>query len=203
MAELEIRLSGSGGQGLILAAKILAEALVAAGNNVAQSQSYEPVSRGGTSRSDLVVTKGEAAYPLGSGLDILLILDAVALHMSDGMLDKDSLVLVDSTRVPAAPVGDFTLKSLPLIETARNLGNRRVANIVALGALVSLTGICAQDMLTKVVRAKSPEKFARLNMEALNAGRALVSRATITAHGGLKNGQGLPPRYVDFATNRA
>ena len=62
--QLEIRLSGSGGQGLILAAGILAEALVAEGRSAAQSQSYEPTSRGGLSRSDLVVSDGEADYPL-------------------------------------------------------------------------------------------------------------------------------------------
>ncbi len=83
MDNVEIRFSGSGGQGLILSAKILAAALVEEGNNVAQSQSYEPVSRGGLSRSDLVVTKGEAAYPLSSGLDILMILDGAAVNGSD------------------------------------------------------------------------------------------------------------------------
>ena len=67
MDTLEIRFSGSGGQGLILAARILAAALVAQGRNVAQSQSYEPVSRGGLSRSDLVISDGEADFPLGGG----------------------------------------------------------------------------------------------------------------------------------------
>jgi 2-oxoglutarate ferredoxin oxidoreductase subunit gamma len=174
MDDVEIRFSGSGGQGLILSAKILAAALVEEGNNVAQSQSYEPVSRGGLSRSDLVVTKGEAAYPLSSGLDFLMILDGAAANASDGLLNKDSLVLVDAELVPNPPVGDFTIKSLPFTETARKLGNKRVANIVALSALVSLSGICAEDTLEEIVKAKTPAKFARLNIEALEAGRKLV-----------------------------
>ena len=77
--ELEIRLSGSGGQGLILAAGILAEAFVSEGRTVAQSQSYEPTSRGGLSRSDLVVSDGEADFPLVSELDYLVVLDQVAV----------------------------------------------------------------------------------------------------------------------------
>jgi 2-oxoglutarate ferredoxin oxidoreductase subunit gamma len=89
-------------------------------------------------------------------------------------LNKDSLVLVDAELVPNPPVGDFTIKSLPFTETARKLGNKRVANIVALSALVSLSEICAEDTLEKVVKAKTPAKFARLNMEALEAGRKLV-----------------------------
>lgn len=174
MDNVEIRFSGSGGQGLILSAKLLAAALVEEGNNVAQSQSYEPVSRGGLSRSDLVVTKGEAAYPLSSGLNFLMILDGAAANASDGLLSKGSLVLVDAELVPNPPIGDFAIKSLPFVETARKLGNKRVANIVALSALVSLSGICAEDTLERVVKANAPAKFARLNLEALEAGRKLV-----------------------------
>jgi len=177
MDNVEIRFSGSGGQGLLLSAKILASALVDEGRNVAQSQSYEPVSRGGLSRSDLVVTKGEAAYPLSSGLDILLILDGAAANASDDLLGKDTLVLVDAELVPDPPAGDFTTKSLPFTETARKLGNKRVANIVALSALVTLSGICAEETLEKHVKAKTPPKFARLNMEAVEAGRKLGAEA--------------------------
>lgn len=175
MDNIEIRFSGSGGQGLLLSAKILAAALVNEGKNVAQSQSYEPVSRGGLSRSDLVVTKGEAAYPLSSGLDILMILDGAAATASDDVLGKDTLVLVDAELVPNPPVGEFVIKSLPFTETARKLGNKRVANIVALSALVSISGICTEATLEMIVKAKTPPKFARLNMEAVEAGRELAA----------------------------
>lgn len=175
MDNTEIRFSGSGGQGLILSAKILAAALMDEGKNVAQSQSYEPVSRGGLSRSDLVVSEGEAAYPLSRGLDYLLVLDGAAAHASDGLLGADSLVLVDAELVPEPPTGAFCVESLPFLDTARGLGNKRVANIVALGALVSLSGICQQETLERIVRTKTPAKFMRLNIEALEAGQAMVA----------------------------
>lgn len=175
MENFEIRFSGSGGQGLILSAKLLSAALIVEGYNVSQSQSYEPVSRGGLSRSDLVISKGQAAFPLSRGLNYLLILDGAAANASDGLLGPNSLVLVDSELVPEPPKGDFKLVSLPFVETARKLGNKRVANIVALSALVALSGVCPVETLETVVRAKTPPKFAVLNQEAFVAGQSLAS----------------------------
>ena len=174
MDNFEIRFSGSGGQGLILSAKFLSAALVSEGYNVSQSQSYEPVSRGGLSRSDLVVSKGQPAFPLSRGLDFLLVLDGAAAQASNMLLRDDSLVMVDSELVPEPPVGKFTFLSLPFVETARDLGNKRVANIVALSALVARTGVCSTDTLEAIVRNKSPQKFARLNIEAFEVGKQLA-----------------------------
>ena len=174
MDTLELRFSGSGGQGLILAARILASALVEEGKNVAQSQSYEPVSRGGLSRSDLVVSEGEADFPLSRSLDFLLILDQAAAEASDELLDDQSVVLVDAELVQTPPKGRFMVKSLPFVETARRLGNIRVANVIALGALSSVSGICGKDVLERSLERMSPAKFARLNMEAFEAGRQMI-----------------------------
>ncbi|MFV0513712.1 MAG: 2-oxoacid:acceptor oxidoreductase family protein [Jhaorihella sp.] len=172
---LEIRFSGSGGQGLILAARILAAALVAQGRNVAQSQSYEPVSRGGLSRSDLVVSDGEADFPLGGGLDYLLVLDGAAANASDALLGDNSLVLADAELVPDPPKGAFRTRCLPFAETARQLGNRRVANIVALGALAGSGPICDNAALESCLRDMAPAKYADLNVEAFRAGQRLVA----------------------------
>lgn len=172
---MEIRFSGSGGQGLILAARILATALVSEGRSVAQSQSYEPVSRGGLSRSDLVVSDGEADYPLGGKLDYLLVLDEAAARASDGMLGPDTLVLADAELVPDPPRGDFRTVVLPFAETARGLGNKRVANIVALGALAGSGTVVGEAALEDSLRRMAPPKYRDLNVEAFRAGRALVA----------------------------
>ncbi len=175
MDNFEVRFSGSGGQGLILSAKLLSAALIAEGFNVSQSQSYEPVSRGGMSRADLVVSKGQPAFPLTRGLDFLLILDAAAAQASNGLLSAKTLVMVDRERVPTPPKGDFTLIALPFVESARQLGNKRIANIIALSALVARTGICPLQTLKDTVQQKSPPKFARLNQEACALGIDLGS----------------------------
>jgi len=177
MAKTEIRFSGTGGQGLLLSAKILAATLTSQGRHVAQSQAYEPVSRGGLSRADLVISDDEGGFPLSSHLDYLLVLDAAAVNASFGLLDDRSTVLVDSALVPEPPKGAFRLFALPFTETAIRLGNRRVANIVALGALASISGICPVEALKDVIKAKTPAKFTDLNMEALAAGQAMMAEA--------------------------
>ncbi len=174
MTECEVRLSGSGGQGLILSAGILAEALIREGRCVSQSQSYEPTSRGGLSRSDLVISDCPADYPLVTELDYLVILDQCAVEASDGMIKDDAVVVVDTRHVTDPPQGDFRVIQLPVIETATAVGNRRVANIVALGAMAELSGLCSPEALKDAVRARVPAALRDLNVEALARGRALA-----------------------------
>ena len=178
MDNFEVRFSGSGGQGLLLSAKLLAAALANEGYGVAQSQSYEPVSRGGQSRADLVVSRGAApAFPLSHRLDYLLILHQAAAEASNALIGRNTLVMVDSELVPTPPTGDFTLLALPFTEVARQIGNKRVANIVALSALAAHSGLCAMEGLGAVITAKTPAKFASLNAEAFAAGAALSNAA--------------------------
>jgi len=173
MAQTEIRFSGAGGQGLQLSAKILATALTKEGKSVAQSQSYEPTSRGGLSRSDLVVGEGEVDYPLATELDYLLVLDDAAANASEGMINKDSWVLVDSRRVTTKQK-EGKIKSLAFTDTALSLGNGRVANIVALGTLMGLSGLCTAETMEDTIRTMVPPKFQELNLEAFAKGLELA-----------------------------
>ncbi|MFV2093479.1 MAG: 2-oxoacid:acceptor oxidoreductase family protein, partial [Hyphomicrobiales bacterium] len=109
MSQIEMRFSGSGGQGLNLSASIFSAALLGTGKSVAQSQSYEPTSRGGLSRADIVVSDGTSDYPLVTGLDYLVILDACAIEVSQGLIRDSAVVLVDALKVPHTPTGKFTL----------------------------------------------------------------------------------------------
>ncbi|HFC04308.1 MAG TPA: pyruvate ferredoxin oxidoreductase [Rhizobiales bacterium] len=167
---IEIRLSGSGGQGLMLAASILSTALVAEGRTVAQSQSYEPTSRGGLSRSDLVVSDGPADYPLVTGLDYLVILDQVAVAESKDLIRDGAVIVTDSKMVTEPPKGNFRLVQLPMLETAIGLGNRRIANTIALSVLASVGKLCDRQTLEKVVTARSPKAFLDLNQDAMARG---------------------------------
>ncbi|MCH7880219.1 MAG: 2-oxoacid:acceptor oxidoreductase family protein [Proteobacteria bacterium] len=174
MSETQIRLSGSGGQGLQLAARILVSGLALEGRNISLSQSYEPTSRGGLSRSDLVVGSS-TGYPLVSAIDYLVILDQIAVENSLGLIKNDSTVIVDSERVDSPPDGAHTTISLALIQTAREIGNVRAANVVSLGVLAGLSGICSQKSLLQAIRDTVPARFIDLNLEALARGYALVS----------------------------
>ncbi len=174
MSDFQIRLSGSGGQGLQLAAKILASALLVEGKRVAQSQSYEPTSRGGLSRSDLVIGKLAVDYPLVTDLDCLLILDQVAVSGSLDIIRPSTVVLMDSERVTEAPEIDCRPISLALVQTARDIGNVRTANIIALSVLAELCGFCEAATLRQVVEERMPPRFVSLNLDALGAGIELA-----------------------------
>ena len=175
-ATVQLRFGGSGGQGLQLSAKILAATLLHAGRTIALSQSYEPTSRGGVSRSDIVVGAGAEPvdFPLATELDYLVLLDAVASRSSLPLLRAGGVLLADTDRVDIDGEQRFTVRRLPFTALARALGNERVANIIALGALVAVAELCSLATLDAVVRAETPRKFLDINVEALAAGHRLV-----------------------------
>ena len=170
---IEVRIGGTGGQGLILSAKILADALAAGGKRVAQTQSYEPTSRGGFCSADLVVADGEVDFPLATALDCLVLLDRMAVTPSWPLLKPGALVIADTRLCPELPAGDCRRYHLPLSRTALQLGSERVTNMVALGALVALSAICDRSRIEQAVRAETPRGFLDLNMDALKAGYAV------------------------------
>ena len=171
-----IRLSGVGGQGLVVGAKVLADALMREGKTVAQSQSYEPVSRGGLSRSDLVVGDGLIDYPLVTTLDLLLVAEQSALAVSQSIIAADGIVLCDSERSPQPPQGEgnYRVHSLPLTDTARRLGNIRMANMVALGAMAVLSQRCRTESLQQAVQAQMSKRYWEDAAEAVRAGAELA-----------------------------
>jgi 2-oxoglutarate ferredoxin oxidoreductase subunit gamma len=83
-------------------------------------------------------------------------------------------VLLDRDRVPRPPDGDFTLHSLTLTESAKGLGDARVANLVGLGALTRLAELCGDGSLDRAIRSASPARFIDLNLEAARVGRSLT-----------------------------
>jgi 2-oxoglutarate ferredoxin oxidoreductase subunit gamma len=172
-ARIEIRIGGTGGQGLILSAKMLADALSASGKRVAQSQTYEPTSRGGFCNADLVISDAEVDFPITTALDQLVLLDRLAIKPSWPLLKPGAMVIADTRLCPELPVGDYRRYHLPLSRTALELGSERVTNIVALGALVALSNICDRKRIEQAVRAETPRGFLDLNMDALKAGYAI------------------------------
>ena len=178
-ARIEIRIGGTGGQGLILSAKMLADALASSGRRVAQSQTYEPTSRGGYCNSDLVVSDDEVDYPLATALDCLVLLDRMAVKPSWPLLKPGALVVADTRLCPELPQGpgEYRIHHLPLTRTAIELGSERVANIAALGALAALAGLCDRKAIEAAVRAETPKSYLDLNLDALAAGYKFAAQA--------------------------
>jgi 2-oxoglutarate ferredoxin oxidoreductase subunit gamma len=176
----EIRFSGAGGQGLILAGIIMGEAAsIFDGKQAVQSQSYGPEARGGASKSEVIISDEPIDFPKATAVDALLALTQEACDKYSRDLKEGGILLVDSDLVKKPPKGNFTLVRFPIINTAKNeVGRTIVANIVALGAMVALTGIVSREGAEKAVLSRVPEAFVELNRKAFQAGydKALQAR---------------------------
>lgn len=178
MGRYEIRLAGTGGQGLILAGIVLAEAAVAEDKNAIQTQSYGPESRGGASKSEVIISEGEIDYPKVLIPDFLLVMSQEAADIYGGNIREGGLTLVDSTYVEKVTVGTGRVIRLPLTELARErVGREIVANIVALGALVALSGAVSPESLERAVLRRVPKGTEGLNRKALAVGREAAEKA--------------------------
>jgi len=174
---LEISLSGTGGQGLILAGIILAEAAILDGKQAIQTQSYGPEARGGASKAEVIISEEEIDYPKVLALDILLVMSQEACNKYAGILKKNGKLLADSTLVKEISGREAEVIDLPITRTAREeLGNAMFANIIALGALVAATGAVSEESLTKAVLARVPRGTEEKNQKALALGKQLYAQ---------------------------
>ena len=169
---VEVRFSGSGGQGIILAGVILAEAAAIYDNkNAVQSQSYGPEARGGASKSEVIISDGEIDYPKATHIDILLALTQIACDKYSPDIKKKGILIVDSHEVQTIPKGDFSVYTIPIFNLAEEkIGKRIVANIIALGAVVGLTQVVSRKAIEEAVLARVPRGTEDLNLKALGLG---------------------------------
>lgn len=168
----EVRLSGEGGQGLVLAGKILAEAAaIYDGKNATQSQSYGPEARGGASRSEVIISDEDIDYPKATNIDLLLALTQESSDKYAKDLKPDGILLVDSESVTRLPKGNYKLYQVPISAIAREkIGRVVVANIVALGVIAELAQIVSMDALESAVLARVPKGTEDLNIKAFKTG---------------------------------
>lgn len=175
---LEVRVSGSGGQGILLCAAVLADAVAALGREVVQTQSYGPEARGGASQAEVIASTGPIDYPEVDLADISLCLSQPAFDKYAGQTREGGLVLYDSGLVRERELPGRRLVGLPFTDTAvRDLGAKVVTNIVSLGALTAFVGWLPAAAVDQAVAARVPARFKDLNLRALEAGRRLVELA--------------------------
>ncbi|MBQ5952238.1 MAG: 2-oxoacid:acceptor oxidoreductase family protein [Lachnospiraceae bacterium] len=173
----EMRLAGSGGQGVILASVILAEAAVIEGKNAIQSQSYGPEARGGTCRAEAILGEKPLGYSKVSRPHFLLALTQASLDKYSGNLADDAFVLIDSSLTAPEGLTARTV-SLPILKTARDVvGKSMTANIVALGAINGLLRLFPEEVLQEAVKRHIPGGTEELNLRALKEGEALAAQA--------------------------
>lgn len=166
----EVRMAGEGGQGMILAGIILAEAAtIYDGHNAVQSQSYGPEARGGASKSEVVISAGQIDHPEVLEPDVVVTLSQEAYRKFASTIKPGGLLIVDADKVDStsAPMAI----RLPITKMAFEATGRSItANAVALGVLVGLTGVVTRQALEKAVIARAPRGTEEMNHKALAAG---------------------------------
>jgi 2-oxoglutarate ferredoxin oxidoreductase subunit gamma len=173
----EVRLAGTGGQGLILAGIILAEAAaIGAGKNVSQTQSYGPEARGGASKAEVIIADGEIDYPKVIQADLLLAMSQEACDKYGREVKPEGWLIVDSDQVKRAPPHPRVVR-VPITRIAEEQIRRKItANIVGLGVIVGLTGIVPQAAIAQAVENRAPPGTKEVNRQALEAGLAIANR---------------------------
>ncbi len=168
--------SGSGGQGIITAAIILAEAAVLYEDLIAvQSQVYGPEARGGATRSDVIIADSEIYFPKVFQPNVLVCLTQQAYNKYCSIIRPGGLMVTDSRHVKTERKVDARQVELPLYETVmEKIGKPIVFNICMLGALIGLTRIVQSNSIMKVLQTRIPASFLKLNRDALQVGMELV-----------------------------
>ena len=166
----EIRLSGTGGQGLITLGRILGHSLALGhGYNVTQTQSYGPEARGGSSRADVVISSQPISFPKTENLDLLVALSQQACNSYYRFLKRGGVLLVDTELVQHAPTNQFV--GLPFTNLAKEkIGNPLTLNTIVLGAVTHLLSYAEPRVVRKSLEENLPPKIQALNVKAFNLG---------------------------------
>jgi 2-oxoglutarate ferredoxin oxidoreductase subunit gamma len=175
MSEItQVRISGFGGQGVVLAGVLLGEAGVIDGKQTAGSNSYGAQARGSGCKSEIVFSEHPIDFPHLTQVDILMALSQGAYDLNWKDVKKDGLILYERSLVtPKEGVGAKQV-GLPCTEIAlKKLKNKQVANLILVGALVQITKIVSPKAIRKAISLHVSEQFRSLNLNALRVGMAL------------------------------
>ncbi len=171
----QIRLSGTGGQGILLAGIILAEGAIGAGYNAVQSQSYGPEARGGASKAEVIISSSDIDYPKVTAPDVILALTQEAYDKYAADITAEGMLVLDDA-IEVSGSDQCQVFKLPIIATARGeLGRVIVANMVALGAIIELTKMYDYTFIEAAVLRRVPKGTEELNKKALQTGVKLVA----------------------------
>ncbi len=171
--------SGSGGQGVITAAILLAEAAVLYENLIAvQSQTYGPAARGGATRSDVIISDSNINFPKVLQPNVLVCLTQEAYNLFYPIIRPGGLLITDTRFVKTEKKVDAQQREFPMYRTVMDkIGKPIVFNICMLGAVLSLTDLVKSESIIKVLESRIPSSFLEMNRKALNLGMELAEES--------------------------
>jgi len=168
----EVRLAGFGGQGIIRAGLMLAmAACIHSDKNAVQTQSYGPESRGGSCKSEVVISDEEIDYPKVVEPDVLVVMSQEAFNTYADTLKPNGTLLLDPDMVPRHEFkGNAQVFTVPCTKMAEEMGKTIVANVIMLGALVAITGITTSEAFKNSLLSNIPKGTEKLNLAAFEKG---------------------------------
>jgi len=175
-SELGLKLAGAGGDGAQTAAMLLVHAAIHEGLDATHIPSYGPESRGGTSYADVRIAEREVLSPTAPSPDVLVAFNAPSLAKFGPTVAPGGLVIYDSSTLASPPPLDPSVRVLgvPCSAIAQDLGQARVKNLVALGALAGATQLLPQATFLAAIREGLGEQVLALNEQAFASGLAAV-----------------------------
>ena len=172
MDRVEVRVSGFGGQGIILSGYIVGKAAsIHDKKQATMVQAYGPEARGSACSSQVVVAEGQIDFPYLSASDILVSMSQEAYEKFIGELRDGGTLLIDETLVDMGKIDkDISIYSIPATQFAEELGRKIVANIVMLGFVAGATDVVTADAMRQAVASSVPAAAVDLNMKAFDRG---------------------------------
>jgi len=172
----EIRFSGFGGQGIILAAVIVGRSAVMYDAKYAvQTQVYGPEARGGASMSAVIIDDEPVLFPKVTSPDVYVIMSQEGFEKYGVSAGERAIMLVDSSLVHTRPT--CRCFDIPATKVAREaLGREIVANIIMIGALVAATGVVSREAIEKAILDSVPKGTEELNLKAMKKGFELAQQ---------------------------
>jgi len=176
LKKIEVRISGLGGQGVVLAGQILGRAAAYSGKNAVQTQSYGAEARGSAAKSEVIISEGKIGFPMVRKCDILVAMSQEAVEKNSKDLKEDGILLVDSSTVKKMPETKARIIEIAATQIAeKSSGEKLYANMVMLGALTKTTDIVDHKAMEKSIIDTVPKKAIDLNMRAYEKGREFAA----------------------------
>lgn len=170
----QIRFGGVGGQGMVLAGRLLGKAAALFdGKEAVCTQTYGPEARGGASRADVVISNSPVDYPFITEADVLAVFFQEAYTKFRSRLKPGGTLIVDTGLVQPFE-DDQDAYGIPATKIADELGNRLATNVVMLGYLVGKTGVVSRESVEQAIRTTVKKHVIDLDLKALDAGMGLA-----------------------------
>lgn len=167
----QIRLCGTGGQGIVVAGRILSEAAIQDKKFVSLTAGYGSAMRGGISKSDMVFSDSFIDFPMLTEIDLLVSMSEEAYHESLPMVRETGLIVLDDTLVKPNSSSSIKHYTIPATGKAiKELKSQMAANIILLAATNSIGRLVSRTSLEESIKSTVPSRFVELNLHALQIG---------------------------------